>query len=175
MGRRNVGGIAVPGDEDRQTAEQPHPRPMGPGAFVGVLRDPELDQASGQGDLREAVGGQKAIEPPEGALFGSVGVATGLLLLNELCDEWAERTLPGRRRLTHGAGPPRQGPHAARSRGRPSYRVAWRPTNGVPRSPRWSRGGCRSLPGESPQYGGVHASPAVLRLVTQSARADGRR
>src|SRR5262249_27636613 len=160
MGRRNVGGIAMLGDEGRQTAEQPRPRPMGAGAFVGVLRDPELDQASGQDDLRKAVGGQKAVEPPEGALLGDVGISTGLLLLNDLCDERAEGTLPGmgRRRLRHGAGPPRQGPRVARSRCRPSYRVAWRPTSGDPRSLRWSREGYRLLTGGSPRYGGAHAS-----------------
>src|SRR5215510_8216480 len=177
MGRRNVGGIAVPCDERRQATEQPHPRPMGAGAFVGVLREPGLDEASGQGDLGEAVGVQKAIQPPEGALFRGVGVPTGLLLLDELRDERAQGTLPGmgRRGLRHGAGPPRQGLRAARSRCRPSYRVAWRPTSDDPRSPRWSPAGCQSLTGGSPWYGGAYAAPAALRVVTQSARADGRR
>jgi hypothetical protein len=175
IGRRHVGGRAGPGDAGRPTTEQPHPRPRGPGACVGVLRDPERDQASGQGDLREAVGGQQAIEPPEGALGGSVGGAPGLLLLKELGAQWAVGALPGKRRLQQGAAPPRQGPHAARSRGRPASRVAWRPTHGAPRAPRWSRAGGRSLPGESPRYGGAPASPAVLCVVTQAARAAGRR
>src|SRR6266850_1810582 len=150
---------------------------MGPSTFVGVLRNPGLDQASGQGDLREAVGAQKAIQPPEGALFGDVGIPTGLLLLDELRDERAQKTLPGMRRrgLSHEAGPPRQGPRAARSRCRPSYRVALKPTSGAPRSPRWSPEGCQSLTGGSPWYAGGHASLAVLRSATQSARADGRK